>query len=110
MLRDVAERGPLTATELAGGLPVSRQAVAKHLAVLQEAGLVTPARAGRENRFSAATAPLAAAERWLADAGAAWDDRLGRLAALAATRRRGSSTGDDERAMRRTLKLVAATA
>ena len=72
-----------TATELAAALPVSRQAVAKHLAVLQEAGLVTPTRAGRENRFSADTAPLARAERWLADAGSAWDDRLGRLAALA---------------------------
>jgi DNA-binding transcriptional ArsR family regulator len=83
VLRGVAERGPITATELAGDLPVSRQAVAKHLAVLQDAGLVTPARAGRENRFSALTGPLAEAERWLADAGAAWDDRLGRLAALA---------------------------
>ena len=83
VLREVAERGPITATELAGGLPVSRQAVAKHLSVLQGAGLVTPARSGRENRFSASTAPLAAAERWLADAGAAWDTRLDRLAALA---------------------------
>jgi DNA-binding transcriptional ArsR family regulator len=83
VLRDVAERGPITATELADRHPVSRQAVAKHLAVLQEAGLVVPTRAGRENRFSAAPAPLAAAERWLADAGAAWDDRLRRLATLA---------------------------
>lgn len=83
VLRNVAELGPITATELAGRLPVSRQAVAKHLAVLQEAGLVTPARSGRENRFSAATGPLAQAERWLADAGAAWDARLDRLGALA---------------------------
>ena len=83
VLRDVAERGPITATELADLHPVSRQAVAKHLAILQEAGLVAPSRAGRENRFTAAPGPLAAAERWLADAGTAWDHRLDRLAALA---------------------------
>jgi DNA-binding transcriptional ArsR family regulator len=88
VLRDVAEQGPTTATEVARRLPVTRQAVAKHLAVLQEAGLVAPARAGRENRFSASTAPLAAAERWLADAGSAWDGRLERLAALARERSR----------------------
>lgn len=86
VLRHVAERGPVTATELAGALPVSRQAVAKHLAVLQEAGLVAPRKEGRENRFTASTAPLAAAERWLADAGDAWDDRLARLAARASSR------------------------
>ena len=88
VLRGVAERGPITATELAGDLPVSRQAVAKHLAVLQEAGLVTPVRAGRENRFSASTAPLAEAERWLAEAGTAWDARLDRLGDLARRRPR----------------------
>ena len=83
VLRHVAERGPVTATELAGELPVTRQAVAKHLAVLQDAGLVAAHREGRENRFTATTAPLAAAERWLADAGRAWDDRLARLATRA---------------------------
>ncbi len=111
VLREVAERGPVTATELAGHLPVSRQAVAKHLAVLQSAGLVAPRRSGRENRFTATTAPLAAAERWLAAAGEAWDDRLARLEALARAPRdreqpaRGMMTGP----MRRKLKLVAAT-
>jgi DNA-binding transcriptional ArsR family regulator len=90
VLRHVAERGPVTATELAGELPVTRQAVAKHLAVLEEAGLVAPQREGRENRFTATTAPLAAAERWLAEAGDAWDDRLARLAARAGTARRAT--------------------
>lgn len=91
VLRDVAERGPITATELADRHPVSRQAVAKHLAILQEAGLVVPTRVGRENRFSASAGPLAAAERWLADAGTAWDDRLRRLEGLA--RRTDASRG-----------------
>jgi DNA-binding transcriptional ArsR family regulator len=88
VLRRVAEEGPVTATELAGHLPVSRQAVAKHLAVLEEAGLVVPRRHGRENRFEATPGPLAEAGAWLARAEAAWDDRLGRLAALARTPRR----------------------
>jgi DNA-binding transcriptional ArsR family regulator len=86
VLRHVAERGPVTATELAGELPVTRQAVAKHLAVLQDAGLVAHRKEGRENRFTATTAPLVAAERWLAEAGQAWDDRLARLAVRATSR------------------------
>ena len=81
VLRDVAERGPVTATELAAGLPVTRQAVAKHLAVLREAGLVDQERAGRETRYSATTRPMVDASRWLDATGAAWDDRLSRLAA-----------------------------
>lgn len=86
VLRDVAERGPRTATELAAGLPVTRQAVAKHLAVLREAGLVEPERRGRETRFSATLGPLTDAGRWLTHTGAAWDDRLGRLAKRARDR------------------------
>lgn len=81
VLRDVAERGPLTATELAAALPVSRQAIAKHLAVLHEAGLVSRARAGRETRFAATPAPMTDAARWLSTTGGAWDDRLARLTA-----------------------------
>ncbi len=80
VLREVAARGPVTATELAARVPVTRQAIAKHLGVLADAGLVTPMRAGRENRFTAAPAPLTDAEQWLREAGAAWDDRLALLA------------------------------
>jgi DNA-binding transcriptional ArsR family regulator len=83
VLRDVAEQGPCTATELAAHLPVSRQAIAKHLQVLRAAGLVTPARAGRETRFRATLAPLAEAGRWLDRTGRAWEDRLARLEARA---------------------------
>src|SRR5690606_38985672 len=49
----LVESGPASATRLADRLPVSRQAVAKHLAVLEDAGLVTRERAGRETRFAA---------------------------------------------------------
>jgi DNA-binding transcriptional ArsR family regulator len=87
VLRRVAEDGPRTATELAASLPISRQAVAKHLGVLHEAGLVLPAREGRELRFTARLEPLADTQAWLAATGAAWDRRLARLEALAAAGR-----------------------
>ena len=86
VLRDVAERGPLTPTELAAALPVTRQAVAKHLGVLQGAGLVTPERQGRETRYTATPGPLTEAGAWLTQAGQAWDGRLARLAQRARER------------------------
>lgn len=89
VLRDVAEQGPRTATELAAELPVSRQAIAKHLAVLRGAGLVAPARTGRETRFTATLAPLAEAGRWLDRTGRAWEGRLARLEVRA--REKGSA-------------------
>jgi DNA-binding transcriptional ArsR family regulator len=79
ILRTVAEHGPVTATALAGHVPVTRQAVAKHLALLRDAGLVTAERAGRETRFTAATAPLDDLAAWAEAAGRRWDDRLDRL-------------------------------
>jgi DNA-binding transcriptional ArsR family regulator len=86
VLRAVAEGGPRTATELAAALPVSRQAIAKHLGILQEAGLVTTTKVGREQQFTVNPARLVEAGRWLTRAGAAWDDRLARLGRLATSR------------------------
>jgi len=83
VLRDVAQLGPRTATELAADLPVSRQAIAKHLAVLHGAGLVTSARTGRETLFTARLGPLAEAGQWLDHTGRAWEERLSRLEARA---------------------------
>ncbi len=79
ILREVAEDGPLTATALAGRVPVSRQAVAKHLGLLRDAGLVVPEREGRETRFTAVTDPLDDLAAWADAAGRRWDDRLARL-------------------------------
>lgn len=79
ILQEVVRRGPITATALSKRLPVSRQAIGKHLVVLVDAGLVSGERAGREKRFSANTSPMVDASRWLATAGTAWDDRLARL-------------------------------
>jgi DNA-binding transcriptional ArsR family regulator len=75
----LAERESATATELAAELPVTRQAVAKHLGELRAAGLVTGERLGRETRYRLTPAPLSDAARWLADVGAEWDDRLASL-------------------------------
>jgi DNA-binding transcriptional ArsR family regulator len=70
-----------TATELAAALPVTRQAVAKHLAILEDARLVDGERAGRAMRFHATPAPLSEAIEWMAEVGGQWDERLGRLRA-----------------------------
>jgi DNA-binding transcriptional ArsR family regulator len=80
VLRSLSERPELTASRLAGELPITRQAVAKHLAALQRAGLVEPHREGRETRYRLTPAPLADAMDWMAAVGAAWDRRLARLA------------------------------
>jgi DNA-binding transcriptional ArsR family regulator len=71
---------PATATELAGGLPISRQAVVKHLSALAEAGLLERRRAGREVRYRVTPAPLSDAVSWIAEVGAQWDERLASLA------------------------------
>jgi DNA-binding transcriptional ArsR family regulator len=79
ILRAVAERGPVTATALSGGLPISRQAVAKHLGLLRDAGLVASDRAGRETHFTAVAGPLADLAAWAEQTGRLWDVRLARL-------------------------------
>jgi DNA-binding transcriptional ArsR family regulator len=71
--------GAATATALSSGLPISRQAVTKHLGVLADARIVRRRRSGREARYELEPAALAEAERWLEDVGAAWDRRLARL-------------------------------
>lgn len=68
--------GRASATTLAERLPVSRQAVVKHLAVLSDAGLVHGVRTGREVLYQARREPLDASARWLTDLSARWDHRL----------------------------------
>jgi len=71
-----------TASELARTLPISRQAVSKHLAALSEAGLVESERHGREMRYRPRPAPLDEAAAWMAEVGTLWDARLAALARL----------------------------
>jgi DNA-binding transcriptional ArsR family regulator len=79
LVRSVAVDGPVTATELAEQLPISRQAVAKHLGALRDAGLVSGEKAGRETRYRLTPEPFDAATAWMADVGLQWDRRLGAL-------------------------------
>ena len=75
-------RGRLTtATGLAASLPVTRQAVGKHLAVLERAGLVRARRAGRESRYEPRTAGLTAAADWLTVLAAEWEQSPDRTTA-----------------------------
>jgi DNA-binding transcriptional ArsR family regulator len=75
--------GTGTATSLSGQLPVTRQAVSKHLAVLDRAGLVHGAAAGRERRYRVDDTQLARAAEQLAIVGSSWDGRLRRIARIA---------------------------
>jgi DNA-binding transcriptional ArsR family regulator len=81
LLEALSSRETATATELAAELPVSRQAVAKHLGALSAAGLVTASRLGRETRYSLTPGPLADAASWMETIGAKWDARLTALRA-----------------------------
>lgn len=81
----VAAHGATTATRIAAELPVSRQAVVKHLAVLDRAGLVAGRREGRETIYAVQPEPLDATARWLAGLADEWDRRLARIKALAET-------------------------
>ncbi|SFO85451.1 MULTISPECIES: ArsR/SmtB family transcription factor [Actinomadura] len=83
MLDLLLSEGGGTATSLSGHLPVSRQAVAKHLAVLDRAGLVHATTAGRQRRYRVDQARLARAAAQLAEVGGAWDARLRRIRRIA---------------------------
>lgn len=75
--------GDASASALAGRLPISRQAIAKHLAVLQQVGLVEPVRAGREVRYRVLGARLGETARTLEQIGAEWDRRLATIKQIA---------------------------
>jgi predicted transcriptional regulator len=72
-----------TATTLGQQLPVTRQAVAKHLVILDRVGLVRATPAGREKRYRVDDAQLARAVAQLSSVGSAWDARLQRIKRIA---------------------------
>ena len=84
MRRDVlaavaARSGTATATDLAAELPVTRQAIAKHLGVLADAGLVTSTRQGREAHYQVVAGSLRPASEWIQRTEASWSRRVDRL-------------------------------
>jgi DNA-binding transcriptional ArsR family regulator len=83
MLDLLLNEGGGTATSLSERLPVTRQAVAKHLVVLDRVGLVHANAIGREKQFRVDPEQLARAVAQLADVGSAWDARLHRIKRIA---------------------------
>ncbi len=71
--------GPVSVSALAAGLPITRQAVSKHLDALRDAGLVRVRRSGRERLHELEPTPLRSVETWLAPYAAEWDRRLSAL-------------------------------
>jgi DNA-binding transcriptional ArsR family regulator len=82
VVRKLGSGGAQSATELAGGATVTRQAIVKHLRVLEAAGLVTPEKRGREVVYSLETRRLADARAFLDGISAGWDRALERLRRL----------------------------
>lgn len=71
--------GPASASKLATELPISRQAISKHLNLLDSAGLVSRREQGRQVVYSARVTPLDEVATWLENVGDQWDQRLRRL-------------------------------
>jgi DNA-binding transcriptional ArsR family regulator len=80
ILTALATDGPATVTELAARLPITRQAIAKHLALMADAGLLTPEPGERRRvRYRLRSAPVQLAQQYLAALAHGWDDRLDAL-------------------------------
>jgi DNA-binding transcriptional ArsR family regulator len=92
-------RGEATATTLASELPITRQAVTKHLAVLERVGLVEARRHGREVRYTVRPERLDAAAKAMAQVAARWDGRLRAIKRLAesAHREQQRNAQDEQR-------------
>ncbi len=88
--------GAGTATTLSDDLPVTRQAVAKHLVVLDRVGLVHATTSGRERRYRIDEAQLARAVAQLSSVGSAWDARLHRIKTIAEAIQRTQTTSTSQ--------------
>ena len=81
ILESLRSQGQLSVTEIAAPLPISRQAVTKHLDVIETAGLIVKIKRGRERIHRLQADPLRELDDWLAPYAAFWDERLARLRA-----------------------------
>jgi DNA-binding transcriptional ArsR family regulator len=80
ILASLAEHGASTATDLSGRLSITRQGIAKHLGLLEDAGLVSrDAGTGRRVLYRHRSEPIKVAQSFLAALAADWDDSLDRL-------------------------------
>ena len=79
LIEELSTRDLRTPTEFARDLPITRQAVSKHLKILEEANLITARKVGRERRYSLTPQPLAATLDWVVAVTEQWDKRLAAL-------------------------------
>ncbi|WP_026874163.1 ArsR/SmtB family transcription factor [Jiangella gansuensis] len=79
----LADRGEASASTLAQAVPVTRQAIVKHLTVLDGAGLVTGRRVGREVLYRARPERLEEAAQRMSALAAAWETRLAAIKRIA---------------------------
>ena len=79
ILELLSEYGPQSASALAGRMPITRQAIAKQLRILTDAGLVEADRGGRELRFDVVAGGVFEAASWLAATAERWQQRIDRL-------------------------------
>lgn len=86
LLERLSVHGYATATTLADELPITRQAVVQHLAVLDAVGLVSGRREGRERRFEVRAERLTETARWMEGLAAQWDLRLATISQIAEAR------------------------
>ncbi|GLF94831.1 ArsR/SmtB family transcription factor [Streptomyces yaizuensis] len=94
ILDALVRQGGSTATVLAEELPVTRQAIVKHLGVLARAGLVVARREGREARYSVVPGPLDATARWMERTASIWGSRLAAIRKISeATDRQATDHG-----------------
>lgn len=82
LLQTLSDGKTRSISTLSGDSRLTRQAVTKHLRVLEQAGMVASHRVGRESRFAYQPEPVAAARSYLDHVSARWDEALGRLRAL----------------------------
>jgi DNA-binding transcriptional ArsR family regulator len=80
ILDRVASGSAVTVSQLADVLPITRQAVTRHVRTLEDAGLVVGAKRGREHLYRVDSTPIEVASRFLEARARSWDDALGRLA------------------------------
>lgn len=100
------ENGTGTASSLSDALPVTRQAVSKHLVVLERSGLVTSTAVGRERIYEPDEAQLARAAAQLAAVGSSWGGRLRRIANIAEGLERAKQVSDSSTAPREAEKAT----
>ena len=97
----LVSNGDVSASWLARHVPFSRQAVAKHLAVLEDTGLVSRHKQGREVLYQVQAGRLDQATRAMADLAAEWDQRLGAIKRLAEAAHAQAREGEDDRSQDR---------